>query len=142
MAERNKAITCRLFEEVFPNGSRAALAEIVHPEAVGHEAPPGTPPGPEGVWRTVQFLRATFADLAYEIHHVVGDGDLVALHCTLHGRQVGPLLGIPPTGGMVSLPMMRLLRFADGKIIEDWGVRDDLAMMRQLGVAPEPTAAR
>jgi predicted ester cyclase len=37
---------------------------------------------------------------------------------------------------------MHFLRFRDGKAIEHWAVRDDLGMMRQLGVLPAPTDAR
>jgi hypothetical protein len=33
---------------------------------------------------------------------------------------------------------MHIVRFRDGKAIEHWGVRDDLSMMRQLGVIPSP----
>jgi hypothetical protein len=31
---------------------------------------------------------------------------------------------------------MQMLRFADGKIVESWAVRDDLGTLRQLGHAP------
>jgi predicted ester cyclase len=31
-----------------------------------------------------------------------------------------------------------MFRFKDGKIAEHWAVRDDLGMMQQLGVLPQP----
>jgi predicted ester cyclase len=138
MSEQNKATARRLFEEIFPNGTFEDVAAIVQPDGIGHEAQPGSPPGPEGVWRTIQFLRSTFEGLSYEVHHALAEGDLVALHLTMHGKQVGPMPGgVPATGGTVALRMMRVLRFGDdGKVAEDWGVRDDLGMMRQLGLAP------
>ena len=36
---------------------------------------------------------------------------------------------------------MHFLRFADGKIVEHWAVRDDAAMMRQIGMIPAGAAA-
>jgi hypothetical protein len=33
---------------------------------------------------------------------------------------------------------MHFVRFEGGKAVEHWGVRDDLGMMRQLGVVPGP----
>ncbi|WP_152360376.1 ester cyclase [Microlunatus speluncae] len=138
MSEHNKAAAVRLFTEIFPTGTYEDVAALVHPDGVGHEAPPGSPTGPDGVWRTIQFLRSAFEGLSYEIHHAVAEGDLVALHCTLHGRQVGPLPGLPPSGAVVALRMMRLLRFADDKIIEDWGIRDELDLQCQLQAAVAP----
>ena len=138
MSEHNKAAAVRLFTEIFPNGTLDDVTTLVHQDGVGHEAPPGSPTGPEGVWRTIQFLRSTFEGMSYEIHHAVAEGELVALHCTLHGRQVGPLPGLPPSGAVVALHMMRVLRFADGKIIEDWGIRNDLDLQRQVATAAAP----
>jgi predicted ester cyclase len=50
----------------------------------------------------------------------------------------GPLMGTPPTGCSVRQDHMHFVRFRDGKAVEHWGVRDDLGMMQQLGVIPEP----
>ena len=36
---------------------------------------------------------------------------------------------------------MYFVRIRGGKAVEHWGVRDDLCMMRQLGVIPEPGQA-
>ena len=40
---------------------------------------------------------------------------------------------------------VHFLRFSDGKAVEQWSVRDDMTLMRQLGVIPPhpgaPTAA-
>ena len=38
----------------------------------------------------VPALRTAFADLAYEIHHVIANGNLVAIHSTMSGRHVAP----------------------------------------------------
>ncbi len=44
------------------------------------------------------------------------------------------MLGIPPTGERFAAQQSHWIRAADGKIAEHWAVRDDLVMMRQLGV--------
>jgi predicted ester cyclase len=67
---------------------------------------------------------------------VIGEGDLVVVYCTLHGRQTGDLIGIPPTNREVAMDYVHILRFTDGKAVEHWSVRDDMALMGQLGVLP------
>ena len=47
-------------------------------------------------------------------------------------------MGIPATNNEVEIAGMTLLRFEDGKAVEDWGLYDALGMMQQLGVAPAP----
>ena len=46
------------------------------------------------------------------------------------------LIRMLPTGRSVQQNSMHFVRFRDGKAIEHWEVRDDLSMMRQLGVIP------
>ena len=70
----------------------------------------------------------------------------VVCHLTHHGRQTGDLMGIPPTGRTVAYDYVHFLRFRDRKVVEQWSVRDDMTLMRQLGVmpprpAPEAVAA-
>ena len=112
---------------------------------VAHGRRPDEPPGLEGITRTMLWLGQVFSDQRWEIHHVIGDGDLVAVHATHHGRQTGELMGIPPTGREVAYDYVHILRFRDGKAVEHWSVRDTLTMMRQLGVVPDgppPVGAR
>jgi predicted ester cyclase len=108
----------------------------MHRDCVDHSARPGEPEGIEGVTRTMYWLHSVFSDLRFNIHHVIGEGDTVAVHCTLTGRHTGELMGIAPTNRPVATPMIHILRFRDGKAAEHWAVHDDLATMRQLGVLP------
>jgi predicted ester cyclase len=142
MSEANKAIARRTWEEIFPACDVEGLAEVTDPNAMGHGARPGEPAGFEGVKQTMLWLGRVFSDQRWEIQHVIGDGDLVAVHAIHHGRHTGDLMGIPPTGREVAYEYVHILRYRDGKAIEHWGVRDDATLMRQLGVTPErPTAA-
>jgi predicted ester cyclase len=131
-----KAKARRTWEEIFPKGDVAALAEVIHPDCVDHGDPPGSPQGFEGVKRTMLWLGGVFSDQRWDIHKVVGEGDTVAVYTTMSGRHTGDLMGIAPTNRPVSFSYVHILRFQDGKAIERWGVRDDLALMRQLGVIP------
>ena len=54
------------------------------------------------------------------------------------GTQEGELMGIPPTGRQVTLTGFDLFRIEGGRIVEMWQEADQLGMMQQLGVVPEP----
>ncbi|MBC6468370.1 ester cyclase [Actinomadura alba] len=96
--------------------------------------------GPQRVLNAAKAARTAFPDLEYEIEQVVAEGDTVALRMVMKGTHAGPLpgSGLPGTGKSVEVPQMHLVRFADDKIAEHWALRDDLGMMRQLGVIPGP----
>ena len=132
-----KAITRRTYEEIMPACDVDALAEVVAPDVVSHPSRPGERQGFEGVRDTMLWLGRVFSDQRWEIHHIVADGDIVALHTTHHGRHTGELMGTPPTGRTVAYDYVHIIRFHDGKGVEHWGVRDDMTLMRQLGVLPE-----
>ncbi len=137
MAEDTEGIRAtarRTLEEIFPSADVAALAEVVDPDVVNHEAAPGAPRGFEGIKQTMLWLAAAFSDRRYEIHQVIVEGDTVALHCTFSGRHTGAFMGLAPTNRPFAVRQVHIVRFREGKGVESWAVRDDLGLMRQLGV--------
>ena len=114
---------------------RYDLAEaVVTPDYVDHEAPPGTPTGPEGANAVLRWLRGAFDDLSYEILDVVEDGDRVALRVTTAGTHTGEFLGKPATGRRFEIEAIHLFRIEGDKVAEHWAKRDDVGMARQLGL--------
>ena len=113
-----------------------ALRAVVDPDAVDRPARPGERPGVDGAIDTMLWLARVFADQRWEVHEVIADGDLVCVHATHHGRHVGSLMGIEPTRRTVAYDYAHFLRYRDGKQVEHWSVRDDMTLMRQLGVIP------
>jgi predicted ester cyclase len=136
MASDLKAIARRTLEEIFPNADVAALAQVVHPQVVNHEAPPGAPQGLEGMIQTMRWLARAFSERRYELHQVIAEGDTVVLYCTFHARHTGEFMGLAPTNRPVAVRQVHIVRFQDGKGIEHWAVRDDLGLLRQLGALP------
>jgi predicted ester cyclase len=136
MAEELKAKARRLWEEIFPSGDVDRLAELIAEDGIDHTARPGEPQGLVGVQQTMLWLGTVFSDQRWEIQQVIGEGDTVVVYCTFHGRHTGDLMGIPPTNREIAMDYVQILRFEDGKAVERWGVRDDMALMRQLGVLP------
>jgi len=145
MTEELKAKARRIWEEIFPNADAERLAEVIAEDSINHGARPDEPQGLAGVEQTMFWLRSVFSDQRWEIRQVIGEGELVVVYCTFHGRHTGDLMGIPPTNREVAQDYVHILRFKDGKAVEYWGLRDDMALMQQLGVLPErpaPVAAR
>lgn len=60
---------------------------------------------------------------------------------TIETEKNKAIMGIPSTGRSFQQAQMHFVRFRDGKGIEHRAVRDDLGMMRQLGVIPAPANA-
>jgi steroid delta-isomerase-like uncharacterized protein len=140
--EKNKVQYRRTFEEVFNQGNLALVDELVAPDFLNHEVPPGmNNRGPESTRQVVTMLRTAFPDLHFTIEDMVAEGDTVAGRVTMSGTHLGPFQGIAPTGRSFQQAHMHFVRFRDGKAIEHRAVRDDLGMMRQLGVIPVPANA-
>jgi predicted ester cyclase len=137
-AQENKVLFQRTYEELLNRGDLDVADELVAPEFINHEAPPGRDRGPESMRGLATMLRTAFPDLRFEIEELVAEGDTVAGRLTMSGTHEGPLMGTPPTGRSVRQDHMHFVRFRDGKAVEHWGVRDHLGMMQQLGVIPEP----
>lgn len=136
MSEDLKAIARRTLEEILPACDVAGLAEVTDTNVVSHGARPDEPRGLEGVQRTMFWLAHVFSDQRWEVHQLIQEGDTVVVQATHHGRHTGDLMGIAPTGRTVAYDYIHILRFKDGKAIEHWGLHDDMALMRQLGVMP------
>ena len=138
-AEQNKALVRRLVEEVINQGNASVIDELLIPDFVEHEElPPGIPPGREAPKAMFTMLRSAFPDIKATIEHLVAEGDEVAVHMTWTGTHSGEFMGIPPTGKSISINVIDIMRIAEGKFVEHWGVMDSMAMMQQLGVVPAP----
>ena len=137
--EINKAQFRRSYEEMFNQGNLAIADELIAPDCINHEVPPGmNNRGPESARQVVMMLRSACPDLHFTIEELVAEGDTVVGRVTMSGTHLGPFMGIAPTGRSVRQVSMHFVRFQDGKGIEHRAVRDDLGMMRQLGVIPGP----
>jgi predicted ester cyclase len=127
-----KAIARRTLEVYFPAADFEGVRASVSGDFVNTDAPPGTPPGPDGLVGVLRMLHSAFSDQRWEIHQVIGEGDTVVIHCTHHGRHTGEFFGVPATGRTFAYAQMHLLRFVGDRAVAHTAIRDDAALMRQL----------
>ncbi len=135
------------------HGDRASFDSLYHPHAIDHEnrvqPPSSRVAGPAGFYATALWLRGAFADLHYDIHHAVTNGELVAVNSTMNGRHVAAWAAyrddgridtvFPPTDKTFAMTQSHWFRIEDGMIREHWANRDDLGTAKQLGwVPPSP----
>jgi steroid delta-isomerase-like uncharacterized protein len=124
----------RFWEEAFNGRDVSVLDELIADDYVNHAALPGTPPGPAGQAAVLERLWEALPDARFEIAHVAADSDVVICIGTMSGTHEGELLGVPPSGRRIEWRMCHLMRFgADGRAVEHSAIRDDLALMRQMG---------
>ena len=124
-----------LFNAHDMDGMLARVAE----DFVNHNAAPGTPGGPEGQRQVNERLWSAFPDLSFEVEDVLVADDRVATIGTMRGTHRGEFMGLPPTNKRFEARQVHRLRFNDeGNLTEHLAVRDDVAMLAQLGVKFSP----
>ncbi len=123
MSERNKTIVRRLVDEVF-NGGRMEVIDALYAPALAPEAKAWIAP-----------FRASFPDVHMEIIDLIAEDDEVVGRFTCSGTHLGDWLGHPPTGRRFeAIDEVSIYRFRDGRIVETWGVEDNLGRLEQLGL--------
>jgi steroid delta-isomerase-like uncharacterized protein len=142
-SQDNIALFRRILDELANKGNVAIIDELFAPDFVEHEQlPPGIPAGREGVKALFSAVRAAFPDLRAEVEDVIAQDDRVVMRETWTGTHTGEYFGVPATGRQVSMQVVDIARFAHGKVVEHWGVADQLSLLQQLSAIPTPASTR
>jgi predicted ester cyclase len=133
--EENKALVRRFYEEI-DRGNVEAMDELVSENYIDHNPPPFPfPPGRQGLKDAFKlFWEATPG--RHEIEDQIAEGDKVVTRLTAYGKHEGDLPGAPRTGNDMKMTAVAIHRIADGKLMEKWSNKDELALLQQIGVMP------
>jgi predicted ester cyclase len=80
----------------------------------------------------------TCSDRVDTIEDLIAKGDRVWAVWTMRGTHTGQLFGIPATGRPIEVLETGIWRLRDGLVAEAWFFGDELRLLRQLGVVPDP----
>jgi len=133
----NEQVYRRLVDEVFNQGRLDVADELVAPDCVEHQRG-GLGDGPDGVKRTAKMLRSAFPDFSLTIADLAVDGDKVWARQRGGGTNTGSFFGFPPTGKTADIEVFDSVRIENGRIVEHWGVPDQLGMLAALGLIALP----
>jgi steroid delta-isomerase-like uncharacterized protein len=115
-----------------------ALDALFAVDMVDHNPIPDQVPGLAGFKQWMASARSSFPDMRGTVEQVLAEGNLVAGRVTWRGTQVGPFVGVAPTGQFVAFEAYHIARFEGGKVAEWWGTADIFGALAQLGAPPAP----
>jgi predicted ester cyclase len=123
-------------KEVRMNGVEPKLVVERYLAEVLNGANPGSAPeliANEMFGEVVASFQTAFPDVQVRTHHVLAEGDLVAVHLTGRGTHLGLFQGCPPTGRKWTATCTAIYRVDAGRIADFRVTWDLLAIMEQLG---------
>lgn len=133
--EESRTLMYRVTDEIWNQGHLHLVDELIAEDLIDHLELPGLEgEGRERYRASVLMMRTGFPDFRNPIDFVVAEDDLVVSYGRMTGTHVGDLMGLPATGRTIDLPTIGILRFANGRAIERWGLADNMTMMQQLGL--------
>lgn len=135
----NKA-TLRRFEDAVSTGDAELIWKTIdedfEPDVLIRTPLPVEATGAPALKQVWAMLLRGLPDLHLTIEDLIAEGDKVVSRNVVTGTHQGEYMGLPPTGKSVAYNEIFIVRFANGRIAETWGVVDVLSQMRQLGAIP------
>ncbi len=126
----------RLLDEVWGKGNLDVTHELLAEDFVRHgpDVEGGQITSREAFKGLVATYRDGIPDLQVPIIEIFGFDDRVLATWRVTGTMTGPALGQEPTGRTLDMSGQHMLRFADGRIAEEWVAYDTLGLVQQLGL--------
>lgn len=123
-----------LIEDGIGRGDLAIIDEIIAPDCIEHQR--GNAQGVDGAKGVARILHRWMADFELHVEDIAVVGDLVWTRNRARGVNTGSVMGMPPTGRPVEVDVFDVVRVEDGRVVEHWGLADQLGLLLQLGFAP------
>ncbi len=131
----NKAIVRRFIDEIFVQGNKATVDELLADDFVGHTWPQTGDPKTDlksAIDRTSKGL----SDPKFTIEDMIAEDDRVAVRLTAAATQTGEMMGVSASGKRYTIGEIHIFRLRDGLVTEHWHQFDQMTMMKQLGAMP------
>ncbi|HEX2047579.1 MAG TPA: ester cyclase [Acidimicrobiales bacterium] len=127
--DRNKELVRRLVDQAINGDDLSALDEICT-ERFATDLRAWFAP-----------FRAGFPDWRQEIVDVVAERSTVVARCVCRGTNLGPWLGVPPTGRAMQVDEVWFFTVAGDRLDRLWSLEDTWARLLQLGTAAQAIEA-
>jgi predicted ester cyclase len=118
-AQENK-LFIRRYLDTFNHGGGAAVADMVADEHLKEH---------------IAFFEGVFPGYQLTAKEMIAEGDKVVVNATVTGTHQGELMGLPPTGRQVEVPLIIIYRVSGGRIVDHTMVADQAGLMQQLTAA-------
>lgn len=133
--EHHKAVTRRVFDDLFSRGRYEAIPEVYSRDCVVHHNNKTT--SLDQAVSEGKGWRSAAPDLQMTADEMTVQGDIVTVAWTARGTHTGKGNGlVRPTGKRILVRGSSRFRIVDGKIAEVWNNYDRNEIFRQLGVSP------
>jgi len=140
MSEDIKTKFHRVVDEAWNKGNLDALDELHSVDYIEHHSPFPDVEGLDAFKQMVAGAHKTYPDFHITIHELILEGDKLASRWSWTGTHLGQTrqLAISPTGKLITLTGSHILHIEGDKLIEGWQFADDLGLLQQFGLAPQP----
>lgn len=141
-AASSNADIIRHHHDVLNGGDVAAAVQFYAEDTRNH----GVPVGRTGVLQVLTEIHTIFPDFRMEIEDLAAIGNDVIVRMMVTGthKEVGQipvlgglLVGVPPSGRSFKVQHIHWYTLEGGLIIEHRANRNDVGMMRELGLLPD-----
>ncbi len=122
--------------------SEQANPDVPAPDASPLDVPQcAVKPTPE-LLQLHQAIQRASPDVRITILNLVAEGEMVVARWRIQGVDLGGYEGHLPTGRVIQLTGITMVRLQDQVIVEEWNEIDIVGMLRQLGIVSLPQSPR
>lgn len=135
--QETEAVAHRWHLEAIQEGQTALVDAIMTPDVVIH-ANSMEVRGAEGAKGLAAALKAAFPDVQITHHEALVGGERVAIRWSAEATHGGDYFGTPASGKRVRFEGLDLFHLRGDKIAACWIEYDNLSVLQQMGVLPQP----
>jgi len=130
-------IAARRYNTFWHTGDEALARAALAPDFIDNTLPPGRPQGLTGPLAASKVIRAAIPDMGCDIEQMIVAGDRVVAHLRFRGHFTGRFKQVHGQGQTINFVATDIYRIADGRIVENWHIEDNLTLQQQLGLIVE-----
>jgi predicted ester cyclase len=131
--QQNKAVVQQFYDEW--NSGAIEFDQLVRLDVVNHQPDRNPEVGLDKFRQSIEGVMSAVPDSTWTTLRLLAEDDVVVCHNRWSGTYEGTVFrGVAtPDAERFSVEHIHIYRIKEGRIAEHWVVRDDLAMMQQLG---------
>ena len=131
----------RTYAAFWNTGDPALAQKALAPDFIDRTLPAGREQGVNGPLQASKGFRTAVPDLKAEATHIVPNGDMVSVRLHFTGHFTGKFGEVQGQGQAIDFQAFDLYHVVNGRIAENWHLEDNLTLLQQMGIMPNPQSA-